>query len=106
MHFWMSELQCFYIHGVPLSVHLNHHLRYFASRPEQAEALGLGSPARAHINSGSQVTNLSVAAAHRGLAGNPQATSAVVSGGLKSVPKSSPYASAVRGRVTGGLCMP
>ncbi|KAF8576218.1 hypothetical protein K439DRAFT_1640708 [Ramaria rubella] len=65
---------------------------YFATRPELADALHLASPARSGINNNN--VNSGVAAAHRALASNPQATNAAISTGLRSVPKSSPYASA------------
>ncbi|KAF8529225.1 hypothetical protein BU17DRAFT_60921 [Hysterangium stoloniferum] len=56
---------------------------YFASRPELAEALQLRSPAQPNISSG-------VAAAHRVLASNPQATSSAISAGLRTAPKLHP----------------
>lgn len=61
--------------------------RYFASRPE---IFG---------NSDEPTTSAATSAAHRALASNPDATSSLISAGLRQagqgLPKSSPYASAV-----------
>jgi abl interactor 2 len=68
--------------------------RYFASRPEIFANAGASDEAAVLMIGHGAGTAAS--AVHRALAANPEATSKLISAGLKhGVPKSSPYAAAV-----------
>jgi len=66
---------------------------YFASRPELLASLGSSEGGNEGLEAGA--SSPAASAVHRALASNPEATSKLVSAGLKhGVPKSSPYATA------------
>jgi abl interactor 2 len=68
--------------------------RYFRSRPDLLANVGAGSADTATSNSAAG--GAAASAVHRALASNPEATSKLVSAGLKhGIPKNSPYAAAV-----------
>ncbi|KAG5651678.1 hypothetical protein H0H81_007839 [Sphagnurus paluster] len=69
---------------------------YFASRPDVFGAAAGSSSSRSHSSSaGADPSSAAASAIYRGLAANPEATSRLVSAGLKhGVPKSSPYSAA------------
>ena len=89
----MSELLRLHNNSEP-STSLN---RYFASRPEIFARSGDDGDGDGRVAAASAV--------HRALAANPEATSKVVSAGLKhGVPKSSPYSAAVSRLVLQYIC--
>lgn len=69
--------------------------RYFTSRPE----IFAGAGSADHASAESTPGGAAASAVHRALAANPEATSRLVSAGLRhGVPKSSPYSAAVSTR--------
>jgi hypothetical protein len=70
--------------------HIKFSYRYFTSRPD------IFANADSSAATGATPERAAATAVHRALASNPEATSKLVSTGLKhGVPKSSPYAAAV-----------